>query len=109
MICKVALQHSGEGGRLVNYRQLPEVVPESLLKFFGLHCSDSELETVRAAAKRDAKNPVFTFQSDSQKKRERATNAIHEAAAKWLYPVYEELEAARQAHRAIQPQYSPGQ
>jgi gluconate kinase len=97
MICKAALQHSREGGRLINYRELPEVVPESLLKFFGLRCSDSELDTVRAAAKRDAKNPVATFQNDSQKKRDRATEAIRDAADKWLYPVYEDLEAARQA------------
>lgn len=96
LICKAALQHSREGGRLINYRELPEVVPESLLKFFGLRCSDSELETLRAAAKRDAKNPAATFQSDWQRKRERATNAIRDASDKWLYPVYEELEAARQ-------------
>jgi hypothetical protein len=101
MICKAALQHSREGGRLINYRELPEVVPDSLLNFFGLRCSDSELDTVRAAAKRDAKNPVATFQNDSQKKREKATEAIRDAADKLLYPVYEELEAVRQAQPAI--------
>ena len=109
MICKAALQHSRQGGRLINYRQLPEVMPESLLQFFGLHCSDGELDAVRAAAKHDAKNPLAAFQNDSQKKRESATKAIREAADEWLYPVYEELEAARQAQPAIsQPQYSPG-
>jgi hypothetical protein len=107
MICKAALQHSREGGRLINYRQLPDVVPESLLKFFGLHCSDAELDTIRAAAKHDAKNPFATFQNDSQKKKESATKAIRDAADQWLYPVYEELETARQAQPAIpQPQHS---
>jgi hypothetical protein len=101
LFCKAALQHSRLGGRLINYRQLPEALPESLLNFFGLRCSDSELDTVRAAAKRDAKNPVANFQSDSQKKRERATNAIRDAADRWLYPFYKELEAARQSQTTI--------
>jgi hypothetical protein len=106
-ICKAALQHSGEGGRLINYRQLPDVVPESLVKFFGLHCSDGELDTIRAAAKHDAKNPFASFQSDSHKKKESATKAIRDAADQWLYPVYEELETARQAQPEMpQPQYS---
>jgi hypothetical protein len=100
-ICKAALQHCRDGGRLVSYQQLPEVVPESLLKFFNLHYSDDEIARVRAAAKRDAKNPAINFQNDSQKKRNKATEALREAADKWLYPVYEELEAARQSQPTI--------
>lgn len=100
-ICTAAFQHFRQGGRLVSYRQLPEVVPESLLKFFGLRCSDEEIARVRAAAKRDAKNPAASFQNDSQKKRDKATEAIRDAAAKWLYPIYEDLEAARREQPAI--------
>ena len=100
-ICTAAFQHCRHGGRLVSYRQLPEVVPESLLKFFNLRCSDDEIARVRATAKRDAKNPAATFQSDSQKKTDKATEAIREAAAKWLYPIYEDLEGARREQPAI--------
>lgn len=99
-ICTAGLQQSRHG-RLVSYRQLPEVVPESLLKFFNLRCSDDEIASVRAVAKRDIKNPAATFQNDSEKKRDKATEAILEAAAKWLYPVFEDLEAARHDQSAI--------
>jgi gluconate kinase len=100
-ICTAALQHCQDGGRLINYRQLPEVVPESLLKFFSLPCSDDEIEKVRAAGKRDAKNFSATFQNDSQKKRDKATEAIRAAADKWLYAIYEDLETARQQQPAV--------
>jgi len=100
-ICTTALQQYRDGGRLVSYQQLPEVVNESLLKFFNLNCSNDEIARIRAAAKRDAKNPAATFQNDSQKKRDTATDAIREAAAEWLYPVYENLEAARREQSAI--------
>jgi len=99
-ICAAALQHYRDGGRLINYRELPEVVPESLLKFFDLHCTDVEIASVRAAAKPDAKNSSAPFQSDSQKKRDKASDAIRDAADKWLYPIYEDLEAARQLQPA---------
>lgn len=100
-ICKAALQQCRHGGRLVSYPQLPEVVPDSLLKFFDLSCSDTEMARVRAAAERDAKNPAAPFQSDSEKKRDKASEAIREAAANWLYPIYEDLEAARRQQSAI--------
>ncbi|HEV2828459.1 MAG TPA: hypothetical protein VGW76_12750 [Pyrinomonadaceae bacterium] len=100
-ICTAAFQHCPYGGRLVSYRQLPEVVPDSLLKFFNLRYSDEEIARLRAAAKRDAKNPSASFQNDSQKKRDKATKSIRDAADKWLYPIYEKLEAARCEQPAI--------
>lgn len=94
-ICSAALQHRGEGGLLVNYRQLPGVVTESLLNYFGLRCSQEELVMVYAASKRDSKNFTANFQDDSQKKKDKASEAVRDAAYKFLYPIYEELEAAR--------------
>lgn len=94
-ICSAALQHSRDGGCLVNYRQLPDVVTQSLLNYFGLHYSEEEIARVRAASKRDSKNFAANFQDDSQKKKDKASEAIRAAADKWLYPIYEELEAAR--------------
>jgi gluconate kinase len=95
-ICKAALRYHQEG-QLVNYRQLPEIVWDRTLNFFGLHCSEIEVDGLRLVARRDAKNPSATFQNDSDRKRQKASDAVREAADKWLYPIYEELEAARQA------------
>ena len=100
-ICTAAFQHFGDGGRLVSYPELPEVVSEYLLKFFSLNYSEDEIARLHAATKRDAKNPGTTFQSDSQKKRDKATEAIRDAAHSWLYPIYEDLEAARQRQPAV--------
>src|SRR6266508_522892 len=96
-ICKAALQYHQAGEQLVNYRQLPEIVWNRTLEFFGLHCSEIEIEALRVVARRDAKNQYATFQNDSDRKRQKASGAVREAADKWLYPIYEELEAARQA------------
>ena len=96
-VCKASLQHYRAGGLLVNYQQLPNLVWERILNFFNLVHSEDELAAIRLAAQRDAKNPALTFQGDSERKRQNATPAIREAADKWLYPVYEELERAREA------------
>lgn len=96
-ICKTAFEHHPAGGLLVNYQQLPNLVWEKILGFFNLVNSEDELAAIRLAAQRDAKNPAFTFQNDSERKRQNATPAIREAADKWLYPLYEELERAREA------------
>ena len=100
-ICNAALQQCRQGGRLVSYQQLPDVVPESLLKFFNLRCSDAQMARVRAAAEHDVKNLGAPFQSDSEKKRDKASEAIREAAANWLYPIYEDLEATRRHQSAV--------
>ena len=94
-ICKAALDHHHEGGRLINYRQLPQLVETEILDYFHLVHSEDELATIRRAAQRDAKNPSATFQNDTEGKRQKATGEIREATDKWLYSVYEELELAR--------------
>lgn len=94
-ICQAALRHHEDGGRLINYTQLPESVWSSVLDFFQVSFSESEIDTMRNAAKRDAKNPENIFADDTARKKQKATPAIQEAVAEKLYPVYQELEAAR--------------
>ena len=98
-ICGAGLQRQRDyGGVLVNYKQLPEVVLSSLLKVFGVECNQAELEEIKVVATHNAKNPTAVFEDDSRQKREKATVKLRAAADKWLYPIYEELEAARKAH-----------
>lgn len=98
--CHAALRHFPEGGRLINYTQLPEELWSSILDFFGVTPTESELATMAAAAKLDAKNPATVFSDDRLRKKEQATESMRAAAEKWLYPVYEQLEAARLAATA---------
>lgn len=99
--CEAALRHSRTEGRLINYTQLPEVVWTSILDFFGVELTESDLATMTAVAERDAKNPSAVFSDDSVRKKEQATESMRAAAEQWLYPVYERLEAARLAATAI--------
>lgn len=50
---------------------------------------------MRAASKSEAKNPLTVFAEDGSRKKEKATQLVRDAARKRLYPVYEQLEAAR--------------
>jgi gluconate kinase len=94
-LCRHALEHHRNGGRLINYTQLPEVIWSSIFEFFGVSVSEGELDNVKEAAKQNAKNPSMTFVDDGARKREQATPAIQKAAEQFLYPVYEQLEEAR--------------
>jgi hypothetical protein len=80
---------------LINYKQLPQAIWEKFLGRFGVYCTEAELEKMRGTARLDAKNPAIVFSHDTAKKRQKATDAVRAAAERWLYPVYEQLEAAR--------------
>jgi gluconate kinase len=81
--------------RLVSYRQLPDVVPELLAGHFGQDVTPEDLERMRAAGQRDAKNPVASFEDDSAQKALRVTPLARELAERLILPVHDALEAAR--------------
>lgn len=94
-ILQFGLFHHGDGGLLVNYRQLPEFVCSSLGKHFGILWTDEELDQMRAAASQDAKNPWVAFNGDTRRKRESATDEGRELVRRWMEQPYEALERAR--------------
>jgi len=100
-VCEGAIHEYRHGGKLINYSELPDVVWTSLADFFGLTLAQPEVECLRAAADRDAKNPLVAFEEDASQKQKKATRAVREAATKWLYPVYEKLEKARLMDQAM--------
>jgi hypothetical protein len=94
-ICEAALQYHPHGGMLINYAQLPDAVWSSISKFFGFSFTDAEMQIIKDVPKLDAKNAALVFQNDSAEKQEKATERVCEAANRWLYPLYEELEGRR--------------
>ncbi len=94
-ICRAALENKKGGGRFVNYTQLPSAFFSSLLDFFQVDYSPTELEQMRHAAQFHAKYPSVNFVDDTETKRLQATAPVREAADELLYPLYEQLEAAR--------------
>jgi gluconate kinase len=92
-ICQAALEHHREG-RLMNYQELPEAVLEPS-GFLGLTFTEAEIDSMRRVTKVHSKNPSTTFEADGAGKRQKAIEPVRQAASKWLYPIYEQLEDAR--------------
>jgi hypothetical protein len=86
---------AGGGGRLVHYRQLPALVEDELVEFFGLELSASDREAMRRAAGFHAKRPGTTFASDAEDKQRTATAELRRLADEIAGDVYTRLEAAR--------------
>jgi len=94
-ICNAALSNHQDGGMLINYSQLPDAVCSSISDFFGVHWTDEEMAAMMNITGRHSKTPDQTFRNDSQKKREKATDEVRQAAERWLDPMYELLEKSR--------------
>jgi hypothetical protein len=82
------------GGRLVNYRQLPEAVVGPLAATLG-NPSGEERQRMVEACRMNAKDPAVPFAEDTGRKQREATAELRRAAEKWVSRVYERLEHAR--------------
>ena len=97
-VCEGAVRHApAGGGRLVNYRQLPEALFTEILPHFGVTVSEAEVLAMRAATVRDAKTPEQAFAPDVQDKQQAATPVLREICARRLDAVYQSLETLRAA------------
>jgi len=104
-VCEGALRHyPAGGGRLVNYRQLPEALFTDVLPHFGFTGSEAEFHAMRAATARDAKTPEQAFTPDARDKQQAATPALREICGRRLDGIYQRLEALRsEANPAVIP------
>ncbi|HEY5753999.1 MAG TPA: hypothetical protein VIT21_12675 [Chthoniobacterales bacterium] len=85
-----------EPGRsvLVNYVDLPGAAWGQVAGAFDLKLAPDEVEVLENAAESNPKTGM-NFSPDSLEKRQSATDAIREMAAKWLRGPWEELEVIR--------------
>ena len=75
-MCEAALQqHPHGGGRMINYRDLPDAFYDAILPHFRVDYSAADRVRMAAAAQRDAKAPQIPFTSDSQAKQAAAADA----------------------------------
>jgi hypothetical protein len=88
----VALAHAGQL-RLLDYRQLPDVVWEELLAELGLAPAAGQLEALRARSRFHAKAASQVFSGDPAPQREAAPHLPQLLAG--LAPLYAQLEALR--------------
>jgi hypothetical protein len=96
LLCQAALAETdARTFRLVNHRQLPAVVNDELLDFFGVAVTDGERAAMHATTQFHAKEPARPYADDSEAKRRAASDDAQQAAARWVKPLYEQLEARR--------------
>ncbi|HVS40433.1 MAG TPA: sulfotransferase [Gemmataceae bacterium] len=95
-LCQAALQHHAQSGMLVEYRDLPDAVCTSIAEFFHLPLSAVQIQQMREAARFNAKTPQLFFEDDTVEKNRAATDLIREMTQRWLQPLYDRLEQARQ-------------
>lgn len=87
-------------GRLVNYRQLPDIVWGPLLSDFGVAGTNQEVLSMQAASKFNAKNPGKLFVDETGRKQSRASDEIRTLVDARLKIPYERLESIRRlSHR----------
>jgi gluconate kinase len=95
--CEAALEHHHSAAMLINYRQLPEVVWDTLLDVFQVTCTMAEKDRLRHISQFDAKQPSALFVDDTEAKRSAANEMIHQMVKRWIGMPYKRLEAARRA------------
>lgn len=93
------------GCRLVNYRDLPDVVIDDLLGHFGVRPSADEAVRLRAIGRVDAKHPGLPFDDPARSHRLPIRASIVARADQWAagpYACLEGLRAADGARRAAE-------
>ena len=88
---------ANENSMLLNYKQLSVPVISSVLRFFKLRPSATELETIEHGSQIYSKEASRTraFVADTEAKQKFASEAVREAAAKWATEPYQLLERKR--------------
>ncbi len=101
--CEVAGQFSDHGNSLfVNYEQLPAIVWESWVNFFGMPGSPDDMDHMRGAARLNAKSPTRVFECDSERKRQAATDAIRAIVDRVAMPYHRQLQLIPNTRRGVE-------
>jgi hypothetical protein len=92
-VCEAAAGGGGLGRALfVNYRDLPDAFWSKILPHFGVSFSAEDCDTMRQAARYDAKAPHFEFTGDISAKQSEASGDMRALADIHLGGVYRRLE-----------------
>ena len=96
IVAETAARHAaGAQGKLIEYRQLPEIGWDELPRHFGIELTDAERDRMKEIAALDAKQPQRRFTSDTEDKRRAATERTRGMAEQWIGPHYARLEEMR--------------
>jgi hypothetical protein len=100
VICAAVRAHA-QPSNLVNYAELVErdspALARSIPHHFGLDPAHVDAERFATTLTRHAKRPLEAYADDSASKRAAITDELRAAAARWITPHYDALEAIRRA------------
>jgi len=82
-------------GKLVHYRQLPQVIWSELVPFWKADFAPEAVEKMAGVVRFDAKNPRLPYADDTLLKARGVTDEIRGITRQWLDPPYRRLEALR--------------
>ncbi len=82
-------------GKLVHYRQLPQVIWSELAPFWKADFAPEAVEKMARVVRFDAKNPLLPYTDDTLVKARGVTDEIRQIARQWLDEPYQRLEARR--------------
>lgn len=77
--------------RVVDYGSLPNALDQVVFPHFGVQPDASSRSAMDAAMRRDAKNPGFVFVPDRDGKQKEASEAVREAAQRWVADAWKRL------------------
>jgi hypothetical protein len=98
IVAETAARHAvAYGGKLVEYKQLPDIVWTDLGRQFGIQFTTAEVDHLKQVATFDAKNPARRFENDTEAKNREATDDVRRLAAQWIAPHSAKLEEIRRA------------
>ncbi len=96
IIAETAARHAVNAqGKLIEYRQLPEIVWGDLGRHFGLDFTPEDAERLKQVSTLDAKHPKQRFESDTEAKNREASERMRMLAEQWIAPHYAKLEEIR--------------
>ncbi len=90
-ICSAAADHAADGGRIVDYRDLPDALFATIMPHFGVTVSAAARAAMQQRATRDAKAPFQTFAADAAAKQRDASEPVRRAAARHLSEIHDRL------------------
>jgi hypothetical protein len=93
-ICQAALQNA-DRRMLINHLKPTGLIRSVIAEFFGVSCSNAEIQIMNEAAQAQERNSAL--QANSKEKQANVSERLRQAADQLLYPIYERLEAARLA------------
>ncbi len=80
---------------LLDYRQLPAAIPETIAPHFGMQPGAQAIERMQATFGVHAKNPSHPFTPDARRKHREAPQRLRELAQEWIAPHHDALERLR--------------